>query len=80
MAEPRGVVVVGASAGGVEALRTFVGGLPADLPGALCVVLHVPRTGTSALPQILSRSGPLPAVHGTDGAALENDVPEDALP
>nr|BFE58185.1 chemotaxis protein CheB [Dactylosporangium thailandense] len=71
MAEPRGIVVVGASAGGVEALRTFVGGLPADLPGAVCVVLHVPRTGTSALPQILNRSGLLPVVHATDGAALE---------
>ncbi|WP_433089336.1 chemotaxis protein CheB [Dactylosporangium sp. CA-052675] len=71
MTEPRGIVVVGASAGGVEALRSFVGGLPADLPGAVCVVLHVPRTGTSALPQILNRSGPLPAAHATDGDALE---------
>ncbi|WP_433222787.1 chemotaxis protein CheB [Dactylosporangium sp. CS-047395] len=71
MTEPRGIVVVGASAGGVEALRAFTAGLPPNLPGAVCVVLHVPRTGTTALPQILSRSGPLPAVHATDGAAIE---------
>ncbi|WP_432967321.1 chemotaxis protein CheB [Dactylosporangium sp. CA-233914] len=71
MAGPRGIVVVGASAGGVEALRAFVGGLPARLPGAVCVVLHVPRTSTSVLPQILSRSGPLPAAHATDGAVFE---------
>lgn len=68
--DPRGLVVVGASAGGVEALRTFAGGLPPGFTGAVCVVLHIPRTGTSALPQILSRSGPLPAVHARDGMPL----------
>ncbi|MFI5908024.1 chemotaxis protein CheB [Dactylosporangium sp. NPDC051541] len=72
MAEPRGIVVVGASAGGVEALRAFCGGLPADLPGAVCIVLHIPRAGGTALPHILSRSGPLPAEHPSDGAALES--------
>jgi two-component system chemotaxis response regulator CheB len=59
-------VVVGASAGGVEALIRLVGGLPAALPAAVFVVLHVPGNGTSVLPQILSRAGPLRATHAID--------------
>jgi two-component system chemotaxis response regulator CheB len=66
----RDVVAVGASAGGVEALRALVAGLPADYPGSLLVVLHVPRDAPSALPAILSRSGPLPATTAVDGEEL----------
>lgn len=66
----RDVVAVGASAGGVEALRALVAGLPPDYPGALLVVLHVPRGGPSALPAILDRSGPLPAATAADGETL----------
>jgi two-component system, chemotaxis family, protein-glutamate methylesterase/glutaminase len=66
------IVVVGASAGGVEALTQLVAGLPEDLPAALFVVLHVPAHGTSVLPQILTRRGKLKAVHATDGEAIEN--------
>jgi two-component system, chemotaxis family, protein-glutamate methylesterase/glutaminase len=63
----RDVVAVGASAGGVEALRALCGGLPPDFPGIVLMVLHVPRDGPTALPAILSRSGPLPAALAVDG-------------
>jgi two-component system chemotaxis response regulator CheB len=65
------IIVIGASAGGVEALITLVRGLPADLPAALFVVLHVPAQSTSALPRILSHNGPLPAVHAVNGQKIE---------
>src|SRR5207244_2427388 len=67
----RDIIVVGASAGGVEALATLVRGLPADLPAAVFVVLHVPPHGTSVLPQILTRAGRLPAKHAVDGEAIQ---------
>src|SRR4051812_677902 len=60
------IIVIGASAGGVEALRSLVAGLPADLPASLFVVQHVPASHRSQLPAILGRSGPLPALHPAD--------------
>jgi two-component system chemotaxis response regulator CheB len=66
----RDVVAVGASAGGVEALRSLVGGLPPDYPAAVMVVLHVPRDAPSALSSILDRSGPLPAAVARDNEPL----------
>src|SRR5438270_12135412 len=65
------VIVVGASAGGVDARSAVVAGLPADLPAAVLVVLHVAPHGKSVLPHILSTRGPLPAHHATDREPLE---------
>jgi two-component system, chemotaxis family, protein-glutamate methylesterase/glutaminase len=61
-------IVVGASAGGIEALRNFVGALPEGFEGIVLVVLHVSPGSTSVLPQILSRAGALEAKHAEDGA------------
>jgi len=67
----RNLVVVGASAGGVEALRQLLAGFPPDLPAAVLVVLHMPSTARSALPAILDRVCDLPVRHAVDGDLLE---------
>jgi two-component system, chemotaxis family, protein-glutamate methylesterase/glutaminase len=62
------VIVVGASAGGVEALRQLVGALPHDLLAAILVVLHVPAE-KSELAALLHRISPLPAKVAEHGEA-----------
>jgi len=65
------IIVVGASAGGVEALLELIGGLPPDLPAAMFVVLHVSATETSVLPKILARNAQVPVAHAEDGDPIE---------
>src|SRR5215217_4453891 len=67
----RDIIVIGASAGGVEALQTLVARLPSTLPAALFVVVHMAPRSKSFLPQILTRSGPLPAIHPENGTRIE---------
>src|SRR5262245_38822955 len=64
------IVVIGASAGGIEAIREVVRRLPEKLPASLFVAMHIPAGGRSTLPEIISRSGPLRAVHPEDGQAI----------
>jgi two-component system chemotaxis response regulator CheB len=64
------IVVVGASAGGVEALCEVARGLPPGLPASVFVVCHFPMAGWSQLPDILSRQGALLAGHARDGEPI----------
>ncbi len=64
----RDLIVIGASAGGIETLQKLLAALPGDLEAAVLIVLH---TGpASVLPQILRRSSNLPASHPADGTLV----------
>ena len=65
------IIVVGASAGGVEALSRVVADLPEDLPASVFIVLHIPPMPTSALPTILGRRARLPVAHAIEGEAIK---------
>jgi two-component system, chemotaxis family, protein-glutamate methylesterase/glutaminase len=67
----RDIVVIGASAGGVEALRTIAAGLPPGFPAAVFVVIHMSPEGPGLLAPLLERAGPLPAVQASDRAPIE---------
>ncbi|HEY6758246.1 MAG TPA: chemotaxis protein CheB [Baekduia sp.] len=64
------VVAIGASAGGLQPLRTIVAALPDDLPATVLVVVHVSATGTSVLPQILQRGTGMDVPIADDGIPL----------
>jgi two-component system, chemotaxis family, protein-glutamate methylesterase/glutaminase len=66
----RDIIVVGASAGGVQALQALVKGLPGDLPAAVFVVLHIPPHTPSNLPSILNAASVVHAEHARDGATI----------
>jgi two-component system chemotaxis response regulator CheB len=66
----RNIIVIGASAGGVEALRELVAGFPHELSASLFVVLHLSPTSPSVLPSILERAGRLPASVPADGEMI----------
>jgi two-component system chemotaxis response regulator CheB len=63
-------MVVGAAAGGLEALQALVRELPPDLPAALFVVWHIPAHSVGVLPEVLERAGPPRATHARDGEPI----------
>ena len=67
----RDIIVIGASAGGVQALSKLVADLPRDLPAAIFIVLHVPPDVPSLLPGILSRDSRLTVAHARNGEEIE---------
>jgi two-component system chemotaxis response regulator CheB len=68
----RDIIVVGASAGGVETLMRLFKPLQPDLPAAFFVVMHVSAQTRSLLPDLLTRAGHIPARHAIDQEQIEH--------
>jgi two-component system chemotaxis response regulator CheB len=56
------IIVIGASAGGIEAIRKIVSALPGDFSGSVFVVVHTAPNAPGVLDVIFGSAGPLPAV------------------
>ncbi|MCA0032110.1 chemotaxis protein CheB [Mesorhizobium sp. B263B2A] len=67
-ARNRFIIVIGASAGGIEPLKKIVSDLPAELPAAVFIVLHVGQI--SYLPAILDRVATLKTSVAENGASF----------
>jgi two-component system, chemotaxis family, protein-glutamate methylesterase/glutaminase len=67
----RDIVVIGCSAGGVEALPRVLQQLPADLEAAIFIVQHLGTSSPLHLAAILARTAILPVVWAEQGAAIE---------
>jgi two-component system chemotaxis response regulator CheB len=65
------IIAIGASTGGLRALKQILPDLPADLRAAVFVVLHI-GAGESILPRVLGAHCKLPVLHATDGAPIES--------
>src|SRR4051812_15054754 len=66
------IIVIGASAGGVETLKPLVRALPRDIPAAVFIVLHVAATGPAYLARILAAATQLQVRFAEDGDAIEH--------
>jgi chemotaxis response regulator CheB len=63
------IIVIGTSAGGVDALKKLAASLPDGFPAPIFIVMHVGEV--SYMPEILARAGPLPVVRPESGARIE---------
>lgn len=65
------LIVIGASLGGLNALRTVLGALPADFPAALAVAQHRKASGGDALMLLLAEVCALPVREAQDKAPVD---------
>jgi two-component system chemotaxis response regulator CheB len=69
----RNIVVIGASAGGFEALKKLAAGLPKDLEASLFIVWHMSPDIRGVLPQVLNRADTVYAAHAHDGESIKTN-------
>ena len=72
MSSARRIVVVGASAGGIDALRTLLAGIPRTFPAAIAVVVHTSPESPGVMAEILGREAQVQVSLASDLCRLQN--------
>jgi two-component system, chemotaxis family, protein-glutamate methylesterase/glutaminase len=65
----RDIIVIGGSAGALDAILNIAGAFPQEFTGSIFVVSHI-GANRSHLPELLTSAGSLPAVHPEDGEPI----------
>jgi two-component system chemotaxis response regulator CheB len=65
------IFVIGASLSGIDALTELVSKLPVRFPAPIFIAQHVASHSPGMLPYLLSKAGPLPAVHAQNATLFE---------
>lgn len=68
----RDIVVIGASAGGIEAVSALLSLLPSDIPAAFFLAQHVSPNRDSVLPSVLQRRTKLNVKYAANGEPIVN--------
>ncbi|WP_414473116.1 chemotaxis protein CheB [Microvirga sp. M2] len=71
MSGNRDIIVIGGSSGATAPLKAILGALPADLPAAVFIVMHIPARSIGILSTVASAAGSLPVRQATDGMLIE---------
>jgi len=66
------IIVIGASAGGFEAIQEIIGNLPADLQAAIFIVWHMSPNVRGLLPEVLNKKNTLKAAHAVDNEPIQH--------
>ncbi|MFZ6029027.1 MAG: chemotaxis protein CheB [Chloroflexota bacterium] len=68
----RDIIVIGASAGGIDAVKTILAGLAPDFPASIFVTIHTTPTGPGYLANVLAATSPLQVIPAKDNAAIQH--------
>lgn len=71
--EKRNIIVIGASAGGFEAIKRIVTDLPSDIDASLFIVWHMSPDVRGILPQVLNRVNRIYAGHALDKEEIKTN-------
>src|SRR5579872_3163322 len=67
----RDIIVIGGSAGATTPLKQILGALPADLPAAVFVVLHIPPQGIGILSTVVRAASRLTVLQAKSGMVID---------